>query len=84
MEAQKNAAGITDEELERNLRALRHAVAQQALEGLTVSEQTLEDMRKAAMGEISQDEVIRNIYARFPACPDIPSTTPTPTRLRAS
>ncbi len=50
---------------QRNLRAVRHAVAQQELEGLTVSESTIRDMRRAARGEIDADEVIRNIYARY-------------------
>jgi len=71
-------------EMERNLRAIKHAVAQQSLEGLTVSDSTIEDMRRAAMGEISQDEVIRNIYARYSACPDTPNMTPTSIPPRAS
>jgi hypothetical protein len=53
------------EELERNLRAVDHAVAQQRLEGLTVSEATIDDMRRAATGEIRADMVVANIYARF-------------------
>jgi hypothetical protein len=56
---------LTGPELERNLRAVYHAIAQQRLEGLTVSQATIEDMRRAARGEISDDEVIANIYARF-------------------
>jgi hypothetical protein len=56
---------LTEKELERNLRAVDHAIAQQRLEGLTVSESTVEDMRRAAHGEIPADEVIANIYARF-------------------
>jgi len=63
-ETQTNA-----QELARNLRAVEHAVAQQELEGLTVSESTREDMRRAARGEISADEVIANIYARFEHVP---------------
>jgi succinate dehydrogenase/fumarate reductase flavoprotein subunit len=57
---------ISEAELERNLRAVEHAVAQQRLEGLTVSESTVEDMRRAARGEIADEEVIANIYARYP------------------
>jgi antitoxin VbhA-like protein len=56
---------LTERELAQNLRAVDHAVAQQKLEGLTVSESTVEDMRRAARGEIPADEVIANIYARF-------------------
>jgi hypothetical protein len=40
------------------MRAVAHAVAQQELEGLKVSEVTLEDMRRAARGEIPPDQVI--------------------------
>ena len=56
---------LTEEEIRRNLRAVDHAIGQQELEGLTVSEATAEDMRRAARGEIDSDEVIRNIYARY-------------------
>jgi hypothetical protein len=55
---------LTEVEIQRNLRAVAHAIAQQELEGLKVSKATVEDMRRAARGEIRSDEVIRNIYAR--------------------
>jgi hypothetical protein len=58
---------FTEQEIRRNMRAVEHAIAQQELEGLKVSETTVEDMRRAARGEIDSDEVIRNIYARY-AC----------------
>ena len=54
-------------EVEQRLRAVEHAVAQQALEGLTVSEATINDMRRACLGDIPDEEVIANIYARFSA-----------------
>ncbi len=60
---------LTEQELQLNLRAVEHAIAQQRLEGLTVSEATIEDMRRAARGEISDDEVIANLYAEFPNVP---------------
>jgi len=56
---------FTEREIRRNLRAVDHAIAQQELEGLKVSEETVEDMRRAARGEMDSDEVIRNIYARY-------------------
>jgi len=56
---------IRDQELVRNLRAVDHAVAQQRLEGLSVSEGTIEDMRRAARGEISAEDVISSIFARL-------------------
>jgi hypothetical protein len=65
MTVKEAAARLADLELEHNLRAVDHAIAQQRLEGLTVSESTVEDMRRAARGEIPADEVIANIYARF-------------------
>lgn len=51
--------------IERNMRAVAHAVAQQELEGLKVSDATVEDMQRAARGEISSDDVVRNIHARL-------------------
>jgi hypothetical protein len=56
---------FTEWEIQRNLQAVRHAVAQQELEGLKVSQSTIRDMQRAARGEIGSDEVIRKIYARF-------------------
>ena len=47
------------------MRAVAHAVAQQELEGLKVSDATVEDMQRAARGEISSDDVVRNIHARL-------------------
>jgi DNA-binding CsgD family transcriptional regulator len=60
---------LTEREIELNMRAVEHAIAQQELEGLKVSEQTVEDMRRAARGEIDSDDVIANIYARFQDVP---------------
>jgi hypothetical protein len=56
---QKNSAIV----LQKNTRAVAHAVAQQELEGLNVSPASLNDMRRAALGDISEDDVIANIYA---------------------
>lgn len=60
---------LTEAEIERNLRAVTHAIAQQALEGLTVPPETVEDMRKIARGEMSNDDLIRKLYSRFPNVP---------------
>jgi hypothetical protein len=60
---------LTEEQVQRNMRAVAHAIAQQELEGLKVSNATVEDMRRAARGEIETDEVIRNIYRRFKNVP---------------
>lgn len=66
MATREIAVGISPGELERNMRAVDHGIAQQKLEGLKVPETTVEDLRRAARGEISNDEVLTNIYARFP------------------
>lgn len=60
---------LNQQEVERNMRAVAHAIAQQELEGLRVSEATIKDMRRAARGEIRSDDVIRNIYGRFQHAP---------------
>jgi hypothetical protein len=56
---------LTEQEIQRNMRDVAHAIAQQELEGLKVSEATVEDMRRAARGEIPSDKVIHNIHARL-------------------
>ena len=56
---------LSEQEVQRNMRAVAHAVAQQEIEGLQVPESTVADLRRAARGEIDTDEVIRNIYARL-------------------
>ncbi|MGE0470522.1 MAG: antitoxin VbhA family protein [Nitrospira sp.] len=60
---------LTEAEIERNLRAVTHAIAQQELEGLTVPPETVEDMRRIARGEMSNDDLIRKLYSRFPNVP---------------
>jgi len=65
MPVAENTAGISEQELERRMLAVDNAVAQQELEGLTVSAETIEDMRRAARGEIAYEQVIENIHARL-------------------
>lgn len=60
---------LTEADIERNLRAVTHAIAQQALEGLTVPPETVEDMRRIARGDMSNDDLIRKLYSRFPNVP---------------
>lgn len=50
---------LSDEKLRRNMRGVRHAIAQQELEGLTVSEETVADLYSVARGEIDTNEVRR-------------------------
>jgi len=56
---------LTEQEIQDNLRGVAHAIAQQELEGLKVPESTVDDLRRAARGEIDTEEIIRNICRRF-------------------
>jgi hypothetical protein len=49
----------------RNLNAVENAVAQQKLEGLEVPQDVVEDMERAARGEIGIEEGIRNTLRKF-------------------
>jgi hypothetical protein len=62
-------AALSEEDIGRNLRAVAHAIAQQELERLTVPEETIADLHRAARGEIDTNEVIRNIHHRFQNVP---------------
>ena len=55
---------LSAEQIQRNLRAAANAIAQQELEGLTVPEETVEDLRRVARGEMTMDDIFRQIYAR--------------------
>ena len=60
---------LTDDQIRLRMRAVDHAIAQQTLEGLTVSAARVEDLRRAARGDIPSEQAIRNIYARFTHVP---------------
>ncbi|MEI6757547.1 MAG: hypothetical protein WCK85_06815 [Chlorobium sp.] len=55
----------SEEQISRNLKAVANAVAQQALEGLEVPSDIVEEMKRAARGEIKIEEGIRNTVHRF-------------------
>jgi len=55
---------LTERDLQRKMRAVAHATAQQELEALSVSESTVASLHRAARGEIDTDEVRRNIIRR--------------------
>jgi hypothetical protein len=55
---------LTERDIQRNMRAVAHAIAQQELEGLRVPESTIADLHRVARGEIDTEQVIRNIYSR--------------------
>ena len=60
---------LSEQDIQRNMRAVAHAIGQQELEGLKVTPATVADLHRAARGEINTDEVIRNIYRR---CQNVP------------
>ena len=60
---------LTEKQIQRNMRAVVRAVAQQTLEGLTVPESTIADLDRVARGEIDTAEVIRNIHNRLSNAP---------------
>ena len=60
---------LTEQDIQRNMRSVAHAIAQQELEGLTVTPETVADLHRVARGEIDTDEVIRNIYHRVQSVP---------------
>ncbi len=54
-----------EQEIRFNLKAVENAVAQQRLEGLEVPSEVIEDMKRAARGEIEIADGIRNNYKKF-------------------
>ncbi len=56
---------VSASELEQRMLGVENAIAQQELEGLTVSSETQEDLLSAARGEISIEQVIKSIHTRL-------------------
>ncbi len=54
-----------EQKIRFNLKAVENAVAQQRLEGLEVPLEVIEDMKRAARGEIDIADGIRNTYEKF-------------------
>jgi len=54
-----------EQKVRRNLRAVENAVAQKRLEGLEVPPEIVEEMKRAARGEIGIEEGIRNTVMRY-------------------
>lgn len=52
------------QDIERNLAAVANAIAQQRLEGLEPSSEVVADLRRAARGEITVNEVLANLGRR--------------------
>jgi hypothetical protein len=56
---------LTEQDVQRNMRAVAQAIAQQELEGSKVTASTAADLRRAARGEIDTNKVMGNIYRRL-------------------
>lgn len=56
---------IREQQISHNLKAVANAVAQQTLEGLEVPPDVVEEMKRAARGEIEIEDGIRNTIRRF-------------------
>jgi hypothetical protein len=60
---------LSQQDIQRNMRAVAHGIAQQTLEGLEVTPATVSDLHRAARGEVGADEIIRKILGRFQDVP---------------
>jgi hypothetical protein len=56
---------LTEQEIQHNIRAVAHAIAQQEVDGFKVPPSVVVDLHRAARGKITTDDIIRNIYRRF-------------------
>ena len=56
---------MTEFDIQENKRVLAHALAQQRLEGLSLSSKTEADLARVAKGEIPLSYVINDLYARY-------------------
>lgn len=56
---------LGEETINRRLKAVEDAVAQQRLEGLDVPPDVVEEMKRAARGEISFEEGLRNTLRKY-------------------
>ncbi|HJD59178.1 MAG TPA: antitoxin VbhA family protein [Rickettsia endosymbiont of Omalisus fontisbellaquei] len=56
---------FTEEEVKQRLENLQDSIANQKLEGLEVDRATIKDMQQHAHGNITIDEVIKNIHKRL-------------------
>lgn len=54
-----------DQKISQNLKAVENAVAQQRLEGLEVPPDVIEEMKRAARGEIGIEEGIHNTICKL-------------------
>jgi len=57
---------LSEREIALNQRAFENAIAQQELEGLTVSQSVKDDLQRVVRGEMTTTQAIKNIYSQFP------------------
>lgn len=50
---------------EQRMEAVEYAVAAQRMEGLVVPQETVEDMRRVARGEMTTDQAREALFRRF-------------------
>jgi Antitoxin VbhA len=55
----------SEQKIRQNLRAVENAIAQQRLEGLEVPPDVIEEIQRAARGEIEIEAGIRNTIRKF-------------------
>jgi len=60
---------MTKKEQRDNRRAIEHAIAQQALEGLAITPETLADLKRVAKGELESSDLIDTLYTRYAKIP---------------
>ena len=56
---------LNEHDIQRNLKAVDNAIAQQRLEGLDVPLDVIADLKRAARGEIGIEEGIHNTREKF-------------------
>ncbi|HVX09911.1 MAG TPA: antitoxin VbhA family protein [Pirellulales bacterium] len=56
---------LSEKDISHNWRAVEHALAQQALEGLAVPPAAVEDLERVARGEMTTSDALRNAFARY-------------------
>jgi hypothetical protein len=54
-----------DQQIKHNLKAVENAIAQQRLEGLEVPHDVIEEMKRAARGEIGVEQGILDTIRKF-------------------
>lgn len=54
-----------DDATQKRLQAVESAITSQRLEGLTVSQETADNLRRVALGEITSEECLTRIRTKY-------------------